>query len=100
VCGRLARHYTPEHGSSLNQAEIEIGFLSRHCLGRRRIAELATVAREICARNRRVNRRRVNTNWAFDRKAVRKICRCNRYLFRTSALGKNDPFVLAKSDPH
>ena len=29
-------HYTPVHGSWLNQAEIEIGLFSRQCLGKRR----------------------------------------------------------------
>ena len=33
----LTVHYTPKHGSWLNQAEIEIGIFSRRCLGKRRI---------------------------------------------------------------
>jgi hypothetical protein len=40
-------HYTPRHGSWLNQAEIEIGLFSRQCLGKRRIptpGQLATEA--------------------------------------------------------
>jgi hypothetical protein len=32
-------HYTPKHGSWLNQAEIEIGMFSRQCLGKRRIPD-------------------------------------------------------------
>src|SRR6202012_1937479 len=35
VWSRFTVHYTPAHGSWLNQAEIEIGLLSRQCLGRR-----------------------------------------------------------------
>lgn len=31
---RFTVHYTPTHGSWLNQAEIEISLLSRQCLGR------------------------------------------------------------------
>src|SRR6478735_7523543 len=49
-------HYTPTHGSWLNQAEIEIGLLSRQCLGRRRIPDLRTLQRETRAWNRRMNR--------------------------------------------
>jgi len=52
-------HYTPKHGSWLNQAEIEIGMFSRQCLGKRRIQDLATLGREAAAWNRRVNRDRV-----------------------------------------
>jgi DDE superfamily endonuclease len=65
-------HYTPTHGSWLNQAEIEIGLLSRQCLGRRRIPDLATLRRETRAWNRRMNRARVRINWKFDRRAARR----------------------------
>ncbi len=34
---RFTVHYTPKHGSWLNQAEIEISLFTRQCLGRRRI---------------------------------------------------------------
>jgi hypothetical protein len=44
VWDRFAVHYTPTHGSWLNQAEIEIGILSRQCLGTRRIPDLKTPA--------------------------------------------------------
>ena len=37
IWDRFTVHYTPKHGSWLNQAEIEIGLFSRQCLGRRRI---------------------------------------------------------------
>jgi len=33
VWDRFRVHYTPTHGSWLNQAEIEIGTFSRQCLG-------------------------------------------------------------------
>lgn len=64
-------HYTPKHGSWLNQAEIEISLFSRQCLGRRRIPDLATLRREAAAWNRRVNRDRVKIDWKFDRNAAR-----------------------------
>jgi DDE superfamily endonuclease len=65
-------HYTPTHGSWLNQAEIEISLFSRQCLGRRRIPDLATLRREAGAWNRRINRLRVKINWRFDRKSARR----------------------------
>jgi len=35
IAERFEIHYTPKHGSWLNMAEIEIGVMSRQCLGRR-----------------------------------------------------------------
>ena len=42
-------HYTPPHGSWLNQAEIEIRLFARQCLGKRRMEDLATLRREAAA---------------------------------------------------
>jgi transposase len=39
---RFTVHYTPKHGSWLNQAEIAISLFSRQCLGRRRIGDQAS----------------------------------------------------------
>ena len=75
-------HYTPRHGSWLNQAEIEIGILSRQCLGKRRISDLATLRREARAWNRHMDRTRVRINWRFDRKAARR-----KFGYNKSALG-------------
>ena len=69
---RFTVHYTPRHGSWLNQAEIEISLFSRQCLGTRRIGDLATLRSEACAWNRKANRKRVKINWTFDRKRARK----------------------------
>jgi hypothetical protein len=68
---RLTIHYTPKHGSWLNQAEIEISLLSRQCLGTRRIPDLATLRRETHLWNRRLNRHRLKINWRFDRQSAR-----------------------------
>jgi hypothetical protein len=43
---RFTVHYTPKHGSWLNQAEIEISLFSRQCLGQRRIPLLAALRLE------------------------------------------------------
>ena len=72
IWDRYTIHYTPTHGSWLNQAEIEIGIFSRQCLGHRRIPDLQTLRRETRAWNRRINRARTTINWRFDRKAARR----------------------------
>ena len=69
---RFTVHYTPTHGSWLNQAELEISMLSRQCLGSRRIGEIESLMREVRAWNRQVNRKRVRNNWKFSRKKARK----------------------------
>jgi hypothetical protein len=72
VWSRFTVHYTPSHGSWLNQAEIEIGIFSRQCLGKRRIPNLEILRREAKAWNRRMNRDRVKIAWKFDRKTARR----------------------------
>jgi len=69
---RFIVHYTPKHGSWMNQAEIEISLLSRQCLGKRRIANITKLRSEVSAWNRRVNRSRTTIDWRFDRKKARK----------------------------
>jgi transposase len=59
---RFTLHYTPKHGSWLNQAEIEISLLSRQCLGKRRIPSLGDLRREVRAWNRKMNRDRTPIN--------------------------------------
>jgi DDE superfamily endonuclease len=77
-------HYTPTHGSWLNQAEIEIGLFARQCLGSRRIPDLKTLRRESRAWNRRINRDGVKINWTFDRKAARRKFGYKRNLSKRS----------------
>jgi hypothetical protein len=50
---RLTVHYTPKHGSWLNQAEIEISLFARQCLGRRRIPNIALLQQETAVWNER-----------------------------------------------
>ena len=72
VWDRFTVHYTPKHGSWLNQAEIEIGLFSRQCLGTRRIPDLKSLRLQSRAWNRRVNRDQVKINWRFSRRAARR----------------------------
>ena len=68
---RLTVHFTPKHGSWLNQAEIELSLVSRGCLGRRRLDTLALLRRETRAWNRRANRAKTRIRWRFTRKDAR-----------------------------
>jgi hypothetical protein len=71
IWDRFTVHYTPKHGSWLNQAEIEIGLFSRECLGKRRLPDLTKLESEARAWNQRVNDVRRKINWDFDRTAAR-----------------------------
>jgi len=68
---RFEVHYTPKHGSWLNQAEIAISMFSRGCLGRDRVATRVTLARRAAAWTRRVNEERRKINWRFTRAKAR-----------------------------
>jgi transposase len=84
VWNRFTVHYTPTHGSWLNQAEIEIGILSRQCLGTRRIPNLKTLRRQIRAWNRRANWIGTRIQWRFDRKSARRTFGYIQKAFRRS----------------
>jgi hypothetical protein len=84
IWDRYVVHYTPTHGSWLNQAEIEIGLFARQCLGNRRIPDLKTLRREAAAWNRQINRAKTKINWKFDRKTARRKFRYNKNSFRRS----------------
>ena len=84
IWDRFTIHYTPTHGSWLNQAEIEISLFARQCLGKRRIPDLKTLQRETQAWNRRMNRERVTINWRFDRKTARRKFGYKKYTFKRS----------------
>jgi hypothetical protein len=84
IWDRFTVHYTPTHGSWLNQAEIEIGIFARQCLGTRRIPDLTTLRRESRAWNRRMNRDRIKINWRFDRRAARRKFGYQRKCFKRS----------------
>ncbi len=84
IWDRFTVHYTPTHGSWLNQAEIEIGIFSRQCLGNRRIPDLKTLRRESRAWNRRMNRDRIKINWKFDRKTARRKFGYKKHSFKRS----------------
>ena len=61
---RLEFHYTPRHGSWLNQAEIELSVLSGQCLDRR-IGNRQTLRAEIAAWEAQRNQARATVDWRF-----------------------------------
>jgi hypothetical protein len=81
---RFRIHYTPKHGSWLNQAEIEIGLFSRQCLGKRRIPDLKTLIRETRAWNHSINTAHTRIHWRFGRKDARRKFHYNKNTFKRS----------------
>ena len=61
---RLALHHTPQHGSGLNMAEIELSVLSRQCLDRR-IPDADTLVRAVAAWEQVRNACPHPINWRF-----------------------------------
>jgi hypothetical protein len=61
---RFEWHYTPEHGSWLNMAEIELSVLARQCLSRR-IPDKDTLSNEISAWEKSRNNVKVQIDWQF-----------------------------------
>jgi DDE superfamily endonuclease len=75
ILRKLDFHYTPKHGSWLNQAEIEFALVSTQCLDRR-LGDQATVRRAIAAWETRRNAAKATVNWRFTTaKARRKLNR-------------------------
>jgi transposase len=67
---RFEWHYTPEHGSWLNMAEIELSVLSRQCLSRR-MPDKRTLAIEVSAWERDRNNVKVQIDWQFTTEDAR-----------------------------
>lgn len=70
---RFQPHYTPKHGSWLNQAEIAISLVSRECLGKRRLGSISTLRKELRAWNKDANRRKRTIEWRFTRRRARTL---------------------------
>jgi transposase len=64
IMARLVFHYTPEHASWLNMAEIELSILSKQCLSRRIPSEWTLIA-EIVAWEERRNLKKAMIRWNF-----------------------------------
>jgi hypothetical protein len=64
IANKIEWHYTPEHGSWLNIAEIELSVLSRQCLSRR-VADAGTLEHNAAVWERERNSAQVTINWQF-----------------------------------
>lgn len=70
IVSKLEWHYTPAHGSWLNQVEIEISILSRQCL-ERRISDTDTLRQEVRAWQDARNAWKETIHWRFTSKDAR-----------------------------
>jgi hypothetical protein len=64
IANSIEWHHTPEHGSWLNIAEVELSILSRQCLNRR-IPDISALRREINAYNQKRNHALTTIDWQF-----------------------------------
>jgi DDE superfamily endonuclease len=65
MADKLEWHYTPEHGSWLNMAELELSALQRQCLNRR-FDDLTTLQRECQAWADARNLEHIKIKWQFS----------------------------------
>jgi transposase len=72
IWSRLAIHYTPEHASWLNMAEIELSILSKQCLSRRLPSEW-DLTTEIVAWEEARNERKAKIRWNFTVNDARQV---------------------------
>ena len=70
LADRLELHYTPRHGSWLNMAEIELAVLAGQCLDLR-LADQATLEREVLAWQAARKRAGRGVNWRFTTEDAR-----------------------------
>lgn len=67
---KLEFHYTPKHGSWLNQVEIELSVMARQCLDQR-LPTLLAVAEALTPWQARRNAAQATVNWRFTTKDAR-----------------------------
>ena len=70
ITERTEWHYTPEHGSWLNMAEIELSALSSQCLDRRTESQ-QRLEQEVTAWQKSRNEQAVSINWQFTTQDAR-----------------------------
>ncbi len=69
IAKRLEFHHTPNHGSWLNMAEIELSVFSRQCLDRR-TGDEALLRREVAALERERNEAAAIIDWRFSTQSL------------------------------
>jgi len=66
ILRKIEFHYTPNHASWLNVAEIEIGAMDTECTGRR-IKDKETLRKEVRAWTNRRNKQKKKIEWRFTK---------------------------------
>lgn len=69
---RFEVHYTPIHGSWLNQAEIAINLYARQCLGKCRIPNIDLLRKRTKAWLRYINTKSTKIKWTFSKSDARE----------------------------
>jgi len=64
IARKIEWHYTPEHGSWLNMAELELSVMSRQCLSRR-IADTASLVKTLSHWQDQRNAAQSGIDWQF-----------------------------------
>ena len=70
ILRRVEFHYTPKHGSWLNQAEIEISIFERGCLSRP-VGDTPTLEQRVRVLEAERNGRRATIDWQFTNRQGR-----------------------------
>lgn len=68
---RFEVHYTPKHGSWLNQAEIAIGMYQRQCVRSTRTDSIKALRKKTDFWNRAINSKHATINWTFSKNDAR-----------------------------
>ena len=71
LCERIEWHYTPQHGSWLNMAELELSVLARQCLSDR-MENVAHLRRQVQAWQERRNGTATRVQWHFTTADARR----------------------------
>jgi hypothetical protein len=71
IIKRIEFHKTPNHGSWLNMAEIEISVLETECLNRR-IPDRDTLEKEVAAWEKMRNDQKAQIDWRFTREKAKE----------------------------
>ena len=65
-------HYTPNHASWLNQAEIGISMVSKQCLGKSRTGDFDELRNKVNAWQKIANKKKMKIYWKFTTKKARE----------------------------
>jgi len=65
-------HFTPNHASWLNQAEIGISMVSKQCLGKSRTGDFDALRNKVNAWQKTANKKKLKIQWNFTTKRARE----------------------------